>query len=248
MINPCVVVPHYRHEQAIAAVIGRLKTHNLRCYLVDDGSGPQSAPMLAALAAAESAWLRVLKLPDNRGKGVAVMAGCAAAFADGHTHAVQLDADGQHCIEDLPRFIAAAQQAPQSVIAGVAVYDDAVPRARLYGRWVTHFWVWINTLSFGIRDSMCGFRVYPLAPALAVWREMRHGRRMDFDTEILVRMHWAGCAVENLPTQVRYPLDGVSHFRLWHDNLRISGMHARLFFGMLRRAPRLLLRNPASHS
>lgn len=239
-MNPCVVIPHYRHERAIAGVIARVKLHACPCYLVDDGSGVQSAAVLDALAATESTWLHLLKLSSNQGKGAAVMAGCAAALADGYTHAVQLDADGQHCIEDLPRFITAARHAPQAVIAGVAVYDRSVPRARLYGRWITHLWVWINTLSFAIRDSMCGFRVYPLTTALEVWREMRHGRRMDFDSEILVRMVWVGCAVENLPTRVSYPLDGVSHFRLGRDNLRISGMHARLFFGMLRRLPLLL--------
>ncbi len=240
--SPCVVIPHYRHEQAIAGVIARVKAQRLPCYLVDDGSGAPVAAALAALAAAESTWLRLLKLPHNQGKGAAVMAGCAAALAHGYSHAVQLDADGQHCIEDLPRFVEAARRQPQAVIAGAAVYDERVPRARRYGRWVTHVWVWINTGSLAIRDSMCGFRVYPLAPALAVWHEMRQGRRMDFDTEILVRLFWAGCAIVNLPTAVTYPEDGVSHFHLWRDNLRISGMHARLFFGMLWRAPRLWFR------
>ncbi len=243
-----MVIPHYRHERAVAGVIARIKAQNLPCYLVDDGSGAQSAPVLDALANAEGAWLHVLRLPDNRGKGAGVMAGCSAALADGYTHAIQMDADGQHWIEDIPRFLDAARRTPHAVIAGVALYDAHAPRARRYGRWLTHVWVWINTLSLAIRDSMCGFRVYPLAPALKAWGEMRHGRRMDFDTEILVRMHWSGCAVVNLPTRVSYPQDGVSHFALWRDNLRISGMHARLFFGMLWRAPRLLSRNLTSRT
>jgi hypothetical protein len=100
----------------------------------------------------------------------------------------------------------------------------------------------VNTLSFSIRDSMCGFRVYPLAETLRVWDANRIGTRMDFDTEILVRLYWQGLEVINLPTRVTYPIDGVSHFRLWRDNLRISWMHTRLFFGMLLRLPRLMMR------
>ena len=124
------------------------------------------------------------------------------------------------------------------------MFGADVPRHRHYGRYLTHGMVWLNTLSFAIRDSMCGFRLYPLAPALEAWGRMRAGRRMDFDTEILVRMYWDGTPVVNLPTAVRYPLDGVSHFDLLRDNLRITAMHTRLFLGMLLRLPRLLMRRP----
>ena len=160
----------------------------------------------------------------------------------GYSHALQIDADGQHDPADVPRFLAMARETPGAVINGRPVYDASVPRGRLYGRYATHIWVWINTLSFEIRDSMCGFRVYPLAPTLALLQRERIGQRMDFDTEILVRLHWRGVRVRNLETRVTYPSDGVSHFDIWRDNVRISRMHARLFFGMLTRLPRLLAR------
>jgi hypothetical protein len=90
---------------------------------------------------------------------------------------------------------------------------------------------------------MCGFRVYPLAPVANLYGAGEViGQRMDFDTEIMVRLFWRGTPVSDLPVSVIYPPDNTSNFDLWRDNLRISGMHARLFFGMLRRAPRLLLR------
>jgi hypothetical protein len=117
-----------------------------------------------------------------------------------------------------------------------------VPRSRLYGRYLTHVWVWINTLSFEIRDSMCGLRVYPLAATCEIWRKYRVDRRMAFDTEILVRLSWSGVRIIAVPTRVTYPRDGVSHFRMLKDNVHISWMHTRLFFGMLRRAPVLLFR------
>lgn len=238
-----VVVPFYRHERAIAAVVARIAATGLPCFLVDDGSGPECAPVLDEIAARERGWLTLIRLPVNSGKGVATTAGFAAAAAAGFSHAIQVDADGQHCVEDIPRFLQAARAAPQAVIVGRPVFGADVPRHRLYGRYATHVMVWLNTLSFAIRDSMCGFRLYPLPAALAAWGAMRQGRRMDFDTEILVRLFWAGVPVVNLDTAVRYPTDGVSHFALWADNVRISAMHTRLFFGMVWRLPMLLARH-----
>jgi len=96
--------------------------------------------------------------------------------------------------------------------------------------------------SFDIRDSMCGYRVYPLAPTLALMDSTKLGRHMDFDGDILVRLYWRGVEVRNRQTRVTYPLDGISHFNIWRDNLRISRMHATLFFGMLARLPLLVSR------
>ncbi len=117
-----------------------------------------------------------------------------------------------------------------------------MPRHRLYLRYLTHVMVWLNTLSFDIPDSMCGLRVYPLAVVLPVLEAEPPGSRMDFDVEVLVRLHWRGVAMRWLPTRVRYPLDGLSHFRLVRDNGLITAMHTKLFFGMLRRAPWLIAR------
>jgi hypothetical protein len=117
-----------------------------------------------------------------------------------------------------------------------------VPKGRLYARYLTHVWVWINSLSLRILDSMCGFRVYPLAVVIPLISNTRLGRRMDFDPEILVRLAWRNQPMQWLPTKVHYPTDGLSHFRLFHDNALISKMHAKLFFGMLVRLPVILWR------
>lgn len=236
------VIPVYNHEHAIGQVVAGIRAHALPVILVDDASQPSCAAVLDALAAADPQHVELVRLPVNGGKGAAVSAGLHRAAQRGFSHALQIDADGQHDCNDIPRFVAAAEGRPAAVVTGCPVYDASVPRGRLYGRYATHIWVWINTLSLRIRDSMCGFRIYPLASVLPVIAHPRLGQRMDFDTEVLVRLDWAGVPVINLETPVHYPLDGVSHFDVLRDNLLISGMHARLFFGMLPRAPKLLWR------
>lgn len=238
-MNSCVVIPYFNHGGAIAGVLESVRALGLPCWVVDDGSDADSK---TALARAVGANERVLTLPRNQGKGAAVMAGCDAALAAGYTHALQIDADGQHSAADVPRLLAAARAQPQAIVIGQPLYDESVPRARRYGRYATRVWVWINTLSFDIEDSMCGLRVYPLDVVTPLWRRSRFGKRMDFDTEVLVRAAWTGATIVNIPTRVTYPADGVSHFKLLLDNALISWMHCKLFFGMLARAPFILSR------
>lgn len=242
MFKPCVVIPVYNHEHAIGAVLAQVVQHGLPCILVDDGSSPACAALLERLAAAAPRQVTLERHAVNQGKGGAVQTGFRRAARDGYSHVVQVDADGQHDVADLERFIAQARANPDAVIAGCPVYDESVPALRLYARYLTHVWVWINTLSLAIRDSMCGFRVYPVAPVLALARRRKLGLRMNFDTEILVRLYWDGVDIVNLPTRVRYPSDGVSHFKAWTDNMLITRLHVALFFGMLPRIPALMMR------
>jgi glycosyltransferase involved in cell wall biosynthesis len=240
MFDAVVVIPVYNHGASAVRTVQSVRQLGLPCIVVDDGSDARCAALLDAAAAAPG--VQLVRLPHNQGKGAAVMAGLRAALRQGRTHAVQIDADGQHDVGDVPAFLELARNDPCAVICGCPVFDASVPRARLIGRYATHVWVWINTLSLDIRDSMCGFRVYPLPAVVSLIDNAPPGRRMDFDPEVLVRLHWRGVAIVNRPTRVTYPRDGVSHFRPWHDNLLISRMHARLFFGMLLRLPELLWR------
>jgi glycosyltransferase involved in cell wall biosynthesis len=242
VFKPCIVVPVYNHEHAIGAVLDGLLCHDAPCILVDDGSNAGCAAVLDALALANPQRVTLVRLPRNQGKGAAVLGGFRRAAEMGFSHVLQIDADGQHQTADVPVFLARARTHPHAVIAGCPVYDESVPKARLYGRYLTHIWVWINTLSFDIKDSMCGFRVYPVAQVNALAARHAIGARMNFDTDILVRLFWDGLQVVNLPTRVSYPADGVSHFRMWGDNVLITWMHTKLFFGMLPRIPKLLAR------
>ncbi|MDR1312062.1 MAG: glycosyltransferase family 2 protein [Burkholderiaceae bacterium] len=240
--NPCVLIPVYNHEHAVGKVLEDVLRHNVACVLVDDGSSTRCKQTLDALQAENVGKITLIRHTSNRGKGAAVLTGMRYAAAAGFSHVLQIDADGQHCTDDIPVFLQQSREAPSAVIAGYPVYDESVPELRFYARYLTHIWVWVNTLSMQIRDSMCGFRVYPLGPTIRLIKSRPIRQRMAFDTDIIVRLFWEGVTVINQPTRIRYPSDGISHFRMWADNVQISCMHASLFFGMLLKFPQLLRR------
>lgn len=240
LFNPCAVIPVYNHERTVAAVVARVREHGLPVVLVDDGCSEVCARELERLS--EQPQISLFKHPVNRGKGVAVRTGLLAATERGFTHALQIDADGQHSLDDIRVFIEDARAHPGAVICGRPVFDETIPRSRLYGRYFSHVFVWTETLSLTIVDSMCGFRVYPLKETVPLLRKSHVRSRMDFDTEILVRLHWRDVPMRWLKTRVHYPADGVSHFRLGLDNILMVTLHVRLLCGMLIRLPLLLSR------
>lgn len=240
LFRAAIVIPVYNHEEAIGPTLASVLEYGYPVLLVDDGSGPACRDVLINLDRQYDERVQLIRLAQNGGKGAAVKAGLRHLFALGYTHAVQIDADGQHDLTDLPTFMATGKRQPDALVTGYPRYDASVPALRYYARYLTHVWVWINTLSLRIKDTMCGFRVYPLAKVVELLDQESCGNRMDFDPEVIVRWAWRGWPVENLPTQVHYPIDGVSHFNAVKDNVLISLMHARLFFGMLVRLPKIL--------
>ncbi|GLT18069.1 acyltransferase [Vibrio zhanjiangensis] len=238
--HACFLIPCYNHGSTIESVVDSLSEFALPVLVVDDGSNYKTKNTLDTLASEKK--ITLIRLPDNQGKGVAVMEAFQQLFAKGFSHAIQIDADGQHDLDTIPALIEASQSNPDRLISGQPIYDESVPKSRLYGRYLTHVWVWIETLSFSIKDSMCGFRVYPLKPTVDVINKHYIGKRMDFDTEILVRMYWEGTDVDFIPTRVIYPEGGISNFDVLWDNVKISRMHTRLFFGMLPRVRSLITR------
>jgi glycosyltransferase involved in cell wall biosynthesis len=242
-MKTCVIIPVYNHQEAIVHVVVALKPFGLPCYLVNDGSSAQCSAVLRHIAEQEKDWITLYERERNGGKGAAVMDGLRLAIAGDFSHAIQIDADGQHRPADISRFLTASEQHPDKLILGKPRFDATAPKKRLYGRQFTNLWIWINTLSVAIADGMCGFRCYPLAAVDKLLKSVQLGQRMDFDIEVVVRLYWQGVDVINIDTEVQYPLDGISHFQMLQDNLLISGKHTQLFFGMLWRLPRLLLRH-----
>lgn len=241
IFTPCLVVPHYNHDQLLQTVIDRLHKLNIPLVLIDDGSSDASFATVRSFVDGAD-WIDLLRHPVNRGKGAAVCTGLRHARLAKFSHVIQVDADGQHNIEDVPRFLDLAQEFPDAIVSGLPQFDHDIPRTRYYGRMLTHFLIMLETLSLRVRDAMCGFRVYPLLNIDKLFDRYYFGPRMDFDVEVLVKADWAGIEIRYLPTRVAYPESGVSHFDYVRDNVDITRMHLRLLAGMLPRLPLLLWR------
>lgn len=225
------LVPTFNDAGTIARVVESLARHVADVWVVDDGGGPEARAELERLAAAGA--ITLVTRPRNGGKGAAVRDGLEALARAGFSHALQIDADGQHDVDDVPRFLAVARRHPEALVLGSPQFDASAPRARRWGRAITVMWCHVETLGRVIDDPMCGFRVYPIAATLSAGVR---SSRMDFDPEVAVATAWRGCSVVNVPTRVRYPAGGVSRFRMVRDNLLISWMHTRMVLALVWRA------------
>jgi glycosyltransferase involved in cell wall biosynthesis len=217
-------------------------------WVVVDGSTDGTAAGLQEMAAADAA-LRVVILPENRGKGAAVLHGLDLAAREGFTHVLTMDSDGQHPADLIQTFMASSIAAPGCMVLGVPVFDASAPRLRIHGRKVSNGWANLETLWMGIGDSLYGFRVYPIEPLRQVMHGQRWMRRFDFDPEAVVRLCWRGVRPMNLPAPVKYLAadhGGVSHFNYLRDNALLTWMHVRLMLGFLLRLPTLLVRRHRS--
>jgi glycosyltransferase involved in cell wall biosynthesis len=239
-----VLIPSYNPGPRVYETVRAARAHWAPVWVVVDGSTDGSPQELLSMASGDPE-LRVLVQPRNRGKGAAVLAGLEAAHAAGYTHALTMDSDGQHPADRIGDFMAASREWPDAMILGRPQFDASAPGLRVKGRKISNWWANLETLWGGIDDSLFGFRVYPIAPLLAVMRRARWMRRFDFDVEAVVRLCWRGVKPVNLPAAVRYfgPGEGgVSHFKYARDNALLTWMHTRLVFGFVARLPLLAAR------
>lgn len=228
-MKPCLLIPIYEHKDEIRGVASALEPLGLPCLVVDDGSGAETQRVLRALAQTHP-WLSVQTRERNGGRGAALKTGYRLAARHGFSHAIQLDADGQHDASDVPRFLEEIARDPAALVLGAPLFDATAPRSRLYGRQLSRVMVWLATLSFDVVDPLCGFRAIPLAPTLALLDEVRTGDRMEFDPELVIHLHRRGVPVRTLPTRVVYNPGGLSHFDTWRDNVRLARVYGRALF------------------
>ena len=239
-----VVIPSYNTGARVYDTVRGARTQWAPVWVVVDGSTDGTREGLERMAR-EDPQLRVLALERNAGKGAAVLHALREADAAGFTHALTMDADGQHPAASIPGFMAASQRAPDALVLGLPQFDASAPSLRVRGRRVSNWWANLETLWAGIGDSLFGFRVYPVRPLIRVMEGVRWMRRFDFDPEAAVRLVWRGLPPLNLPAPVRYlrPEEGgVSHFRYWRDNVLPAWMHFRLTLGFALRLPLLAAR------
>ena len=224
--SPCALIPSYNNPLTVEEVVRRVAQHLETIVVVDDGSDEDARVVLDRLQ--QSGAITLVRRDENGGKGAAMKSGLAKAAELGFSHAMQVDADLQHDLEDIPRFLEVAREQPRALVLGSPRFDETRPPGRKFGHAFAAFWTRLEIGSDAIEDPQCGFRVYPVEAANAV-----HVRsdRMDYDLEVCVRLVWSGCPVVNIPTHVRYlsaEEGGVSHFHMVRDNALISWMHTRL--------------------
>ncbi|MBE0548142.1 MAG: glycosyltransferase family 2 protein [Rubrivivax sp.] len=239
-----VLIPSYNTGAQVYTTVAAARAVWCPVWVVVDGSTDGTADGLLRLALGDPG-LRVWVLPHNKGKGAALLHGLELAAAAGFSHALTMDADGQHPAALIPAFMQASRQRPEAMILGRPVFDTSAPLLRVRGRRVSNWWTNLETLGAGVADSLYGFRVYPLAALVAVMKFQPWMRRFDFDTEAVVRLAWRGVKPVNLDAPVKYLTaaeGGVSHFRYGRDNLLLSWMHARLMVEFVLRLPLLLWR------
>ena len=241
--RPVVLIPSYNTGGILPGTVAAALAQGVAVRVVIDGSTDGSADLLEPLLGND--LLRVTRFSPNAGKGSVVLAGTKAALEEGFTHVLCMDADGQHPAEMIPRYFALSREHPEAAVFGRPVFDASAPALRVNGRKVSNFWANLETLGWGIDDSLFGMRLYPAAELVEVFESTCFARRFDFDPEVAVRLAWRGVPIVNLPTPVRYlsrEEGGVSQFRYLRDNALLTWMHTRLFFGFLARLPWLVLR------
>ena len=239
-----VLIPSYNPGSKVFETVRAARAQWEPVWVIVDGSTDGSAEKLRAMARGD-AGLRVLVRERNGGKGAALLDGLLNAQREGFTHALTMDADGQHPAECIQSFMSASAAAPAAMILGDPVFDASAPRIRLRGRRIANWCTNLETLWAGVHDTLFGFRVYPIAPLIDVMQRSRWMRRFDFDPEAAVRLSWRGVPLINLPAPVRYfsaEEGGVSHFHYWRDNVLLTSMYLRLSMGFLVRLPWLGVR------
>jgi glycosyltransferase involved in cell wall biosynthesis len=245
-----IVIPSYNTGRILEKTIREVLQYYVPVWVVIDGSTDNSPALLSTLEQEYPQHLKLIHLPKNIGKGAAILTAICQAQTEGFTHVLTMDADLQHPASSIAAFMQLSLKHPQAVILGKPVFEATAPALRVQGRKISNSWANLETLGWGIGDSLFGMRLYPITDLIAVMSLTRWARRFDFEPEVAVRLAWRGVPMINLETPVRYLCQeegGVSQFRYLRDNILLSGMHFRLFFGFLFRLPLLLTRmaNPA---
>lgn len=248
--RPLILIPSYNTGPILRETVASVLGCGVPVWVVVDGSTDGSPALLEEFE--ERSGFRVIRLESNSGKGAALLSALKQAVADGFSHVLTMDSDGQHPASHVGAFLTLSVRHPQAAIFGKPVFDASAPALRVNGRKVSNFWANLETLWWGLGDSLFGMRVYPAAKLLEAMRLTPFARRFDFEPEVAVILCWMGVPVINLPTPVRYPSKdegGISQFRYLRDNALLTWMHLRLFIVFVMLLPYLLVRgrNPLRH-
>ncbi len=240
-----IIIPSYNTGSILQKTITEILQYYAPVWVIIDGSNDGSEQVLTPLLKQFPSALKVILLSKNIGKGAAILTGIDKAWSMGFSHVLTMDADFQHSCQSICNFIEQSQQYPHAVILGKPIFAKSAPMLRVQGRRISNAWANLETLNWGIGDSLFGMRVYPIKDLMAVMKMTAWARRFDFEPEVAVRLAWQGVPMINIDTPVRYLAadeGGISQFNYLRDNVLLIGMHTRLFFGFLGRLPKLIIR------
>lgn len=221
------VVPAYKEEGRIGAVVRALSSHVHRVIVVDDGSGDATA------AEASAAGAETLVHAINRGQGAALRTGVMAALEDGADVVLHFDADGQHDPESIGTLVAPIAAGDADAVFGsrfMGVRADGMPASRrLLLRAARVF----NMLALGIpsryTDPSSGLRAMTADAARHI--DFRQDR-MAHCSEILLLVAHSDLRAMEVPTRVRYTDDTLAKGQKASNAIRIVW---QLFLGAFQR-------------
>ena len=221
----CVIVPTYNNQKTLKKVLDSILDFTSNVIIVNDGSTDQTNEILK-----QYHHLTQIHHPKNLGKGRALRNGFRKAIEQNFEYAITIDSDGQHFASDIPIFIAAIQEEPNSLLIGSRnMTQENVPKKSSFGNKFSNFWFKFET-GIKLEDTQSGFRLYPLK----LIPKQFYTNKFEFEIEVIVRSAWKGIVVKNIPIQVLYdPAERVSHFRPFRDFTRISILNTVLVINAL---------------
>jgi len=223
----CVIIPVYNSEKLVEKVIKSVLQHIQNVIVVNDGS--TDGTLDAIRHCGLDGNITLVSYEKNRGKGYALQQGFKRASALGFTHAVTMDADGQHLAADIATMVQKSEQQPDAIIVGVRKFDNPnMPKSSVFANKFSNFWFTVQTGKH-LSDTQTGFRVYPLKKISKIHL---FTRRYEAELELLVRSAWRNVPIVPQPINVFYPPvnERVSHFRGGKDFFRISVLNTVLCF------------------
>ena len=215
-----VVIPVYNHLGTVRAVVEEVLKYSSDVLVVDDGCSESVADVLNDCA------VEVVRHPENRGKGQAILSAAAYARDNGYDYIITLDADGQHFPSDIPLMRTAIENHFGSVIIGVRDFSSSdIPASSKFGRKFGNFWVRIQT-GVKVGDIQSGYRAYPVFLLNSMHCMFK---TFAFEDEIVVRSLWSGLPLEEVPVSVYYsPTDRISNFNKFRDNIKLTILNTYL--------------------
>jgi len=228
-----IVIPALNEESSVGIVVESVRRvlPDVQCLVVDDGSKDRTGDR----AAEAGAW--VATLPFNLGVGGAMRLGFKVARARGFDRVVQVDADGQHPVDQLPALIAGLDDADIVIgarFAGVGDYDARGPR-----RWAMRLLAWAlsRVCRTTLTDATSGFRA--CGPrAVEVFADNYPAEYLGDTIEALVIAAKSNCRVRQVPVEMSARIAGAPSQNAVRSTLYLGRVAIALVFAILKPTPR----------